>query len=100
MGKKCRADYIAELKSFGTKGSLSKMNLTKLKELHAKVLAENGQSTNENSVTVAGTEIHCANRHKARRGGGGAMLAVATAAWLSSRRRAPACATTSVTTAC
>ena len=32
------------------------MNLTKLKELHAKVLAENGQSNNENSVTVAGTE--------------------------------------------
>ena len=56
MGKKSRADYIAELKSFGTKGSLSKMNLTKLKELHAKVLAENGQSNNENSVTVAGTE--------------------------------------------
>jgi hypothetical protein len=56
MGKKSRADYIAELKSFGTKGSLSKMNLTKLKELHAKVLAENGQSTNEHSVPVAGTE--------------------------------------------
>ena len=37
MGKKSRAELIAELKSAGTRGSLSKMNLQKLRELHASI---------------------------------------------------------------
>ena len=54
-GHKAPYARCQELKSHGTKGSLSKMNLTKLKELHQKVMAESGQSNDENAVTVSGT---------------------------------------------
>ena len=37
MGKKSRAELIADLKSAGTRGSLSKMNLQTLRELHASI---------------------------------------------------------------
>ena len=38
MGRKSRADLISELKSAGVKGSLSKMNRTKLTEMHTQMI--------------------------------------------------------------
>ena len=57
MGKKSRAELIAELKSAGTRGSLSKMNLTKLSQLHATAMAGSGQAANTTDVTGGGTSL-------------------------------------------
>ena len=57
MGKKSRAELIAELKSAGTRGSLSKMNLTKLSQLHATAMAGSGQAANTTDVTGGGTSM-------------------------------------------
>ena len=43
MGKKSRAELISELKSAGTRGSLSKMNLQKLRELHASITTKHDE---------------------------------------------------------
>lgn len=44
MGRKSRADLISELKTAGAKGSLSKMNRTKLMEMHAQMIPQGGSA--------------------------------------------------------
>ena len=45
MDKKSRAELISELKSAGTRGSLSKMNLNKLRQLHASISTKPEEKT-------------------------------------------------------
>ena len=56
MGRKSRADLISELKTAGAKGSLSKMNRTKLTEMHAQMIPGGGSAGQLPSVApIAGS---------------------------------------------